>query len=109
MSDVHRLKALNLVPGPPEFGRPVLRVINARDLRSALAQSEHPILIENQGMARLFQNIEFWRTTRLVIIALAMTWIMHQAVTHKYKIEISVLRNWKIETTEGKVILSPTQ
>ena len=29
-AEVHHLEALNLITGSPNFGRPVLRVINAR-------------------------------------------------------------------------------
>jgi hypothetical protein len=104
---VHYLQAVDLVTGPPELGRPALTVINARDLAPALAQHERAVLIEDPKMARMFQNLEFWRTVRLRIIAAAIVWVIQQSIAHKYKIELSVLHHWKTETTEGKVILSP--
>jgi hypothetical protein len=106
-AEVHHLEAHDLVTGPPELGRPVLRVINARDLAPALAQREHPVLIEDPKMARWFQNLEFWRTVRLGIIATAIVWVIQQGIAHKYKIDLSLFCVWKTETIEGKVILSP--
>ena len=106
---VRYLQAVDLVTGPPDIGRPVLTVINARDLAPALAQHQRAVLIEDPKMARMFQNLEFWRTVRLGIIAVAIVWVIQQSIAHKYKIELSVLHHWKTETTEGKVILSPTK
>ena len=82
-------------------------VTHPSELRDALAQRERPVLIEDRKLARWFQNLEFWRTVRLGIIATMIAWAIQQSIAHKYNIDVSLLYHWKTETIEGKVILSP--
>lgn len=88
-----------------------MTVTNVSELRDALAKRDNSVVIDNPEIERKFAKLEFWQgregTYRWIALLMAVLAIF--AISWNLKIEASLLHDWKLERTEGKLTLTPIQ
>jgi len=74
-------------------------------LPAALGQRTQPVVIEDAGLERMFSALlscsKVWFIGGLIAALVAL------AIERGYKIDASLIHDWKIERTEGKITLTP--
>lgn len=83
----------------------VVRVTRPDELPAALAQRTKQVVIENDRLERIFSTFLYWSTVWLFGGFLA--WLIAFGIEHGYKIETSLIYDWKIQRIDGKITLTP--
>ena len=72
---------------------------------AALGQRTKPVIIENDRLERLFSVLLFW--LKYGPLALLVAYLIAFGIERGFKIDASLIHDWKIERTEGKITLTP--
>jgi hypothetical protein len=83
-------------------------VRQASELAPALRQHEKTVVIDNYEIERRFQRLLAWREARNWFVAVVCAGLLLYAIAMNYKIEIGFEKNFKMETVNGKITLTPT-
>src|SRR5262245_60066182 len=86
-------------------------VTTATQLRDELIKRDTIIIIDNPELERGFRWLEFWQSkqTTFLIVATLCAALSAYSISRGYKIDASLLRDWKLERIEGKLTLTPPQ
>src|SRR5262245_13145591 len=84
----------------------VIHVTRPNELPAALGQRAKPVIIENDRLERVFSVLLFW--LKYGPLALIIASLIAFAIQRGFKIETSLIHDWKIERTEGKITLTPS-
>jgi hypothetical protein len=82
-----------------------IRVTKADQLPEALGQRTKPVIIENDRLERLFSVLLFW--LKYGPLALLVAYLIAFGIERGFKIDASLIHDWKIERTEGKITPTP--
>jgi len=93
--------------------RAVVTITSFEQLAPALADADHAVVIDNPKIERSLERLYAWQRTIQVVMGISVLgllwgWIIQQALFSGYKIDISVLFDWKMHKAEGKVTLTPS-
>jgi hypothetical protein len=82
-------------------------VRNPGELAIALKQRQKPVVIVDVQMAQRFRSIEGWQEARIWFFGSLVAALLAFAIAQNYKIEMSWHRDWKVNSMDGKVTLTP--
>jgi hypothetical protein len=91
------------------FSAEVIRVTKPDELPPALAQKDKSVVIEDPKMAERFRSLQAWQEARYWFFGTLITAAIAFAISQNYKIELSWHRDWKVNTLDGKVTLTPVK
>jgi hypothetical protein len=95
-------------------GEPVALVITVFDslaLRDALKRRDAVIILGTPELECQFRWLEFWQSkqTTFLIVATVLGMLSAYSISRGYRFEASLLHDWKLERTEGKLTLTPVK
>jgi hypothetical protein len=105
---VHEVSVEEFIDVEDFYSAEVIRVALPSQLPGALAQRK-PVVIDNDKMARQFLRLQHWQEARKWVFGAIVTALLGYAISRDYKIEASWHRDWKVNTLDGKVTLTPVQ
>ena len=79
------------------------------ELADALRQREKPVVIDNKEMAARFSSLQHWQEARMWFFGSLIFAMLAFAIAKNYKIEASWHRDWKVNTMDGKLTLTPIE
>jgi hypothetical protein len=87
----------------------LVTVLQPEQLAGALGQREKAVVIEHVNLAREFSRIAYWQEARWWFIAALVYRLLTFAIAHQYQIGAEWHLNWKVQTLDGKITLTPVQ
>lgn len=105
----HKVSVDLFVDSDVFFSAEVIRVTRPDQLPSALAQKKKPVVIDDPKMAERFRSVQGWQEARYWFFGAIVLVLLGFAISRDYKIEVSWHRDWKVNTTDGKVTLTPIE
>ena len=84
-------------------------VHSPNELAPALKQREKAVVIDDIEMARRFSSVERWQEARMWFFGTLVAAVFAFAIAQNYKIELTWHRDWKVNTIDGKVTLTPVE
>ncbi len=105
---VHEVSVDLFVDADVFFSPEVIRVTRPDQLAPALAQRTKAVVIDNPEMEKRFQSMQAWANVRFIgtLIALLIAFAIAQG---KHEVALSLKRDWKQNTLEGKITLTPIE
>jgi hypothetical protein len=79
------------------------------ELIPALAQHQKPVVIEDPRIAERFRSVQGWQEARMWVFGSLIAAMAAFAIAKEYKLELSWHRDWKVQTMDGKITLTPVQ
>jgi hypothetical protein len=84
-------------------------VRTASELTDALRQREKAVVIDDPKMADRFRALQGWQEARIWFFGSLIAALIALSISQNYKIELSWQRDWKVNTMDGKVTLTPVE
>lgn len=106
---IHEVSANIFVDSDVICSANVIRVARPDQLRDALRQKSKPVVIDDEKMAAHFRRLQITREARRWLIGPLIVAFLAYAISQRYKVDISWHRDWKVNTLDGKIRLTPIE
>jgi hypothetical protein len=90
-------------------GQPASFIVTSATQLPEAFKAKRVIVIDNPEMGNRFASVQAWQDAQYWVLGPLIAALLAFAIAQSYKIEISWHHDWKVKSSDGKIVLTPVE